>query len=227
MQGRPTVVELVGLAGAGKSTLARALLTAGADVELDLPLSRVGSAASQAAAMASFVVPYLREARGTAWFTRDQARGLGYLRAWQHALTRHRTTESAYLLMDHGPLFRLAQLDAFGPPVTSTPSFRRWWDATLDTWAGLLDVVVWLDAPEELLVRRIRSRDQRHVLREADDDESRWFLGRYRASYDRVLERVEKRGAGKVMSLRTDIEAPSALALQVRRRLSGGAQLDV
>jgi hypothetical protein len=171
-------------------------------------------------------VPYLRDARGSAWFTRDEVRGLGYLRAWQKTLTRPRAG-SPSVVLDHGPLFRLAQLDAYGPPVASTTAFRRWWDVTLDQWVDLLDVVVWLDAPEELLVRRIRSRDQRHVLRDADDDAARLFLGRYRASYERVLDRVRQRSPGAVLSLRTDVETPAALALQVTQRISGEAQLDV
>ncbi len=225
VQGGRTVVELVGLAGAGKSTLAREL-AGEPTVQLGLPLTRGRAAVAQATAVAPFAVPYLRDARGSAWFTRDEVRGLGYLRAWQKALTRPRAG-SPCVVLDHGPLFRLAQLDAYGPPVASTAAFRRWWDVTLDQWVDLLDVVVWLDAPEELLVRRIRSRDQRHVLRDADDDAARLFLGRYRASYERVLDRVRQRSPDAVLSLRTDVETPAALALQATQRISGEAQLDV
>jgi shikimate kinase len=225
VQGGRTVVELVGLAGAGKSTLARELAAEPA-VQLGLPLTRVRSAVAQATAMAPFAVPYLRETRGSAWFTRDEVRGLGYLRAWQKALTLRRAGSSCVVL-DHGPLFRLAQLDAVGPPVTSTAAFRRWWEVTLDEWADLLDVVVWLDAPEELLVNRIRSRDQRHVLRNADDDAARRFLGSYRRSYAHVIDLVRQRSPGAVLSLRTDVETPASLARQVTRRISREAQLDV
>jgi hypothetical protein len=222
---RPALVELVGLAGAGKSTLARELASGDAAVQVGLPLSRTGSAAAQAAALAPFVAPWLRDARGTSWFTRDQARGMGYLHAWRALAARQ--SGRRLVVLDHGPLFRLAQLDAFGPPVTATPAFRRWWEGMLGDWSDLLHLVVLLDAPEELLVQRIRSRDQRHVLREADDDTSRWFLERYRVSYDRVLDEVRRRSPDAVLSLRTDLEAPSALASQVERRLSNEAQFDV
>jgi len=221
-QGRPLVVELVGLAGAGKTTLARELAAGEPAAQLGLPLSRPVSAAAQAAATVLLLLPYVRHARGTAWFTRDQVRGLGHLRAWPEALRR---TRAPWVLLDHGPLFRLAQLDAFGPAVTATASFRRWWADTVDQWAATLDVVVWLDAPEEQLIRRIRSRDQRHVLREAGDEASRTFLARYRASYDQVLERVRRKAPHAVMSLQTDVEPPSVLARRVRHRLE--ARLDV
>jgi shikimate kinase len=223
--GRSTVVELVGLAGAGKTTLARELVTSDPSVRLDLPPSRARSALAQAAGVAPFVLPHLRGSRGGGWFTRDQVRGLGYLRTWRAALGRV-GPEPRLLLLDHGPLFRLAQLDAFGPPVAETAAFRRWWEARVEEWAGRLDLVVWLDAPEELLVRRIRGRDQKHVLRTADDDASLEFLARYRASYERVLARVREISPGAVLTLRTDTAAPPALAVEVRRRLVHEAHLD-
>jgi shikimate kinase len=223
---RPTVVELVGLAGSGKSTLARELASGETDVRLGLPLSRAGSAVAQAAAAAPFVLPYLRETRGTAWFSRHEIRDLGYLRAWRGSLPPL-TLNTSCIVLDHGPLFRLARLDAFGPPVTSTTAFRRWWDAALDDWAALIDVVVWLDAPDEELIRRIRTRDQQHGLREVDDVAASRFLGTYRASYELVLQQVRRRSPRAMLSLRTDLEPPAVLARKVRQQLSGKAELDV
>lgn len=216
------VVELVGLAGSGKSTLARALVAADPHVQLGLPLSRAASAAAQAAAVGPFVLPYLRQCRGTAWLDRSQMRGLGYLLAWRRSLDRP-APHRPHLFLDHGPLFQLARLDALGPPVTSTARFRRWWDRTLDDYAGLLDVVVWLDAPEEVLLQRIRSREQRHVLRGADEDAARRFFDAYRVSYGRVLERVRQRSPGAVLDLRTDLETPAELGAHVLRRLTAPA----
>jgi adenylate kinase family enzyme len=217
-QGARAVVELVGLAGSGKSTLARELVASDPRIELGLPMSRAASAAAQVAAGAPFVLPYLRECRGTAWLDRAEARGLGYLLAWRKSLNRP-TTKRSPVLFDHGPLFHLARLDALGPPLTSTVSFRRWWERTLDDYAELLDVVVWLEAPDDLLLRRILSRNQPHALREADDDAARRFFAAYRASYRAVLTRVEHRRPGAVLEMRSDRETPSELGERVRRRL--------
>lgn len=214
-----TAVELVGLAGSGKSTLARRLVATDPRIQLGLPLSRGASAAAQVAAVAPLAVRYLREFRGTAWLDRGEMRGLGYLHAWRRSIARPTTTRPPYLVLDHGPLFHLARLRAFGPPVTSTARFRRWWDETLDDYADLLDVVVWLDAPDDLLLRRISSRDQRHVIRGADADAARRFFDAYRASYGVVLERVRQRSPGAVLHLRTEAATPSELGDHVRRRL--------
>lgn len=221
---RPRLVELVGLAGSGKSTLARELAAREPDVRIGVPLSRAASATAQAVAVAPFVAPYLRECRGTPWFGRGDVRGLGYLQAWHRSLTRPATAD-ACVVLDHGPLFRLARLDTFGPPVTTTTRYRRWRETTLDEWADLLDVVVWLDAPDEVLLRRIRGREQRHVLRSAGDEASRTFLRDYRASYAGLLERVRERSPGAVLALRTDQAAPPELATEVLRRLRPQARL--
>jgi shikimate kinase len=224
--GGGVVVELAGLAGAGKSTLAREL-AADPTVRLGVPLSRVRSALAQGQVVARFAIPYLAEAAGSAWFDRDQLRGAGYLRAWLRPLARARSQEHV-LVLDHGPLFRLAQLDAFGPPLTSTPAFARWRDAMIEAYARRLDAIVWLDAPDDLLVRRIRTREQRHVLRGADDESAHLFLERYRASYTRIVEQLDQRAPGRVLSLRTDGDPPEMLARQVRRHLGlEAAQLDV
>ena len=219
VQRRATVVELVGLAGAGKSTLARELLADTPTAQLGVPLSRPRSAAAQVRGAMKFVAPYVREARGTPWFTRDQLRGIGSLIAWRSDLNRGALATHP-VLWDHGPLFRLAQLDAYGPHVITTKAFRDWWRNTLDDWTRMIDLVVWLDAPDPVLVSRVRSRDQRHQLREADDYSAHQFIERYRASYAEVLTTYCERSAGSVLRLRTDLETPSALALHVQTLLA-------
>lgn len=218
---RAPVIELVGLAGVGKTTLARELADRDRDIQRGLPVHRIASARSQAAAMAPFVLPYLRHVAGTAWFSRWQVRGLGYLRAWQ-GLVGSVGDEASCVVLDHGPLFWLASLDALGPPVTTTAAFRRWWDAAVDEWAGLLDLVVWLDASDDLLLSRVGSRDQRHVLNGMDEASAQVFLARYRTSYDRVLARVRVRAPGSVLVLGTDAATPGSLAREVHQRLCRG-----
>jgi adenylate kinase family enzyme len=225
-QERPAIVELVGLAGVGKSTLARELAAADPTLQLGVPLSRLRSARAQVAAATPFVVPYLRHATSTDWFPRYQVRGLGYLHAWRRSLDQVPAGVTCVVL-DHGPLFWLATLDALGPRLTATATFRGWWQRTLADWADLLDVVVWLDAPDELLVQRIRERAQQHVLLGASDDESEVFLARDRASYERVREQLACRAPGKAVSHRTEVGSAPELARTVRLQLARRVHVDV
>lgn len=221
------IVELVGPAGAGKTTLADLVSADGDEVRLGLPLG--GAERRRAHAVAALrVVPACLRSRGERrWFTADEIRAMGYLDAWQRRAARP-ATAGGTVLLDHGPVFRLAQLDEFGPPATTDPAFRRWWDGSVRRWAGLLDVVVRLDAPDDVLAARIRSRDQQHVVKGAADAAISAFLERYRTAYDRVLGRLvaaaEQCGSPiEVVTVRTDREAASRIADRVGAALRKAA----
>jgi hypothetical protein len=119
------------------------------------------------------------------------------------------------VVFDHGPLFRLTLLAEFGPPLIAGARFRRWWDATLARWADRLDAVVVLDAPDDVLLPRIRSREQRHAVQDASDEEAWRLLGRYRAAYDMVLASLVATGQVALFRFDTRHSTPDAIAADV------------
>jgi hypothetical protein len=184
------VIELAGPAGAGKTTLASALRVADTrGATIGVHVGRWGLAAGLAS-----LAPGLTAARMSApgrWWTRDELRDLAYLSAWRGLVSRGDGGRGHHgqglLLLDHGPVFRLTSLLAFGPPMVTTPSFERLWTGLAGDWGRLLDCVVWLDAPDDVLLRRIAGRAQQHRIRGAGVDEATRFLARYRAAYRTTL----------------------------------------
>jgi hypothetical protein len=122
------------------------------------------------------------------WFTWAETRAMIYVSAWRGGLDRNR--DRRLTVFDHGPVFRLATLREFGPQITRTVTFGRWWDRSLDDWTRLIDQIVWLDAADAILLRRIRSREQSHLIKDVGETEARRFLDRYRGVYTRILERM-------------------------------------
>ena len=211
------VVELAGPAGAGKTTLAR--LVAAADPSSTTVGLRTGRPRLALASMGA--LPRLAAARVVApgrWWTRDELRDLAYLRAWRAAVGREQDADGL-LLLDHGPVFRLASLRANGPAMAGSKPFDTLWTGLARDWGRLLDVVVWLDAPDGVLLRRIDARSRAHRIRGADEDRAAGFLARYRAAYRTTLDVVTSGGA-RLVELDTASGSPDELAAAVRAALS-------
>ncbi len=208
------VVELAGPAGAGKTTVARALVRS-------LPGARLGSPPGRLATIRSVVTtaPVLLASRSLAapgrWWSEAELRSVGYLLAWQHELRDAVAGEP--LLLDHGPVFRLAMLVAGQPQALRHPVFGPWWWRTATTWGRLLDMVVVLDAPTDDLIARIEARPREHRVRGADPREVERFVDAYRVAFDQVLRVVSHEGTPVV---RVDTAAPpEVVADAVRARL--------
>jgi hypothetical protein len=204
------VVELAGPAGAGKTTLADTLRQQDERIVVGLPVSRLGILAGLGGAAATLA--RARMAAPGRWWTRGELRSVAYLRAWQGpAASRDET-----VLLDHGPAFRLAYL-LDGPPMAHTASFQSWWTRTGVSWGRLLHAVILLDAPDDVLLRRIDERDRGHRIRGVGRGDGAAFLARYRAAYDAVLDVL---GAAGTRVIRVDTSTtPEAIGAIVQARL--------
>jgi thymidylate kinase len=102
--------------------------------------------------------------------------------------------------------------------MSATPAFRRWWLETAVAWGLLLDTVVWLDAPDDVLIERIRERGRSHRVKGAPEDQARLFLARHRAAYDATLDVLNRTGT-RVIRVDTSTAPASALAAGLAERL--------
>ncbi len=112
---------------------------------------------------------------------------MAYLEAGLHVLGQQGAKNGSVTLLDLGPIYRLAFLREFGPEITTSQLYKRWWASLLDQWAATLDMVIWLDAPDAILLERIRARDQRHTIKEQSEQEAFEVLARYRTSFEQTI----------------------------------------
>ncbi len=184
------VVELAGLAGAGKSTIARTLQRQGETFQLkDYPyyrrLEHLRFFIHNGLALLPTWVQ-LKQERGR-WFTRRELAWMMIGVGWYRFFERRSLRDGPIFLLDQGAIFLLAQLYAFGPECLHCIGAEKWWQKVFDRWARVLDLVVWLDAPERILLERIRTRNELHVAKDWPDTEALDFLRRYRTAYEQVL----------------------------------------
>lgn len=202
-RGRAVIVELVGPAGAGKSTLAQGVSATDKSIRsglslwglprIDLIRSALALAPTIAAAALGGAASRLRPGEIA------QMIRLGALRrAVRREAQRHRV-----ILLDEGPVFALSWLDVFfkrnGDRVPAA-----WRRRVVADWALLLDVVVFIDASDSTLVQRIRTRDKPHMVKDLPDAEIHGFAEGFRAAFDRVIAELSKAGHLIVDALNTD-----------------------
>lgn len=211
---RPLVAELAGVAGAGKTTLLRQLARDGRFAE-GVRMRRRHYARSLGALALALLPAYAQRAQPLRWPSRDELRSMVYLHAWQRAVRRPQAGAQVRLL-DHGPVFRLAALRAWALPPQAHPAYVYWWERSLEQWRATLDLVIWLDAPDEVLIERINQRARGHAVKQRPAAEARAFLARYRAAFEQILARMAGPGGPAVLRIDTAGADLAAIAEQVR-----------
>lgn len=188
-QKTPLIVEIVGLAGAGKTTLSRLMSQQKGRILIgpELELRKINHIPIFAAQAPSLLPVLFQSCPTSRWFTWDEIKAMAYLNGWPRVLDQQATNQNVTILLDHGPIFKLATLNAFGPERLKKQSAEKWWKNMFEQWANTLDMIVWLDAPDTILRDRINKRVQKHIVKGKTQQETERFLATYRKSYEQIL----------------------------------------
>jgi thymidylate kinase len=219
---RAVVVELVGPAGAGKTTLAHGVSAADATVRSGLSLwglPRRRLLRSALALVPTIIGAGINRTPLRAGEVAQMIR-LGALRS----VVEDEASQHRVIILDEGPVFALSWLEVFfsrnGDRVPA--SWRR---RVIAEWATLLDVVVFIDASDITLASRIRTREKDHMVKDLPDEEIFGFSAGFRRAFERAVGELSEAGHIVVDSLKTDAgpvdENTGHLMAKLQRRRNG------
>ncbi len=217
-------VEIVGVAGSGKSTLTDALAGHGADWRVADSLHTrapahwpyVLRALPSAARVARLGV---REGPALTW---DELKFVMYVTEWERFLRTHEIFGRGCTILDQGPVFALARLLWTEKPVTLTRRFEVWVEEMLERWSRSLTAILWLDAPADVLIGRINGRSQPHEAKGVAASTAADVVRRHRAAYDRLFDVLGRLGRPPVLSFDTSVVPVSAIADAVAAFIADG-----
>lgn len=185
---RPLLVELMGPAGAGKTTVLRALGAADPRLRAGFRVERGVAAVPWIVRSGLALAPMMGSlARRAPHMLVDNSIGLLRLKVFEFALPAWHAAGQRALLLDEGPLFLLARLRVHSVRAPAIETVSTFWYRAREHWRRTIDAIIWLDATDDTLIARIRARRKRHRVKQVDDDQTRRFLAHYRAAYREVL----------------------------------------
>jgi thymidylate kinase len=195
--GRPLVFEIAGPPGAGKSTLVRSLASSGPDIvavgrrQRSIGNALAGGRAAASVARIALASPASR--RPARWEIEKMCRLVALTAIARRGAARRRAAGRA-VVFDQGPVYTLSRLVDLAERSSNVPAVRRWWRSALDECAATLDLLVVLDASDDVLLRRIRARAKTHRAKDAEPAAARALLARERSAYDVVASELAARG---------------------------------
>lgn len=211
---RPLLIEVMGPAAVGKTSLVRTLRSKDDRIRAGLDVPRTRWFPLLAGKVATLLPVWVLRYRRDRWFTWNELKSIAFLDAWYRASQRQTFPDALATVIDHGPVYRLARLREFGPSIVRSEPFQRWWRASLDGWLNALDIVVWLDAPDVILLRRVEERGHWFLSEDRPNADKREFLARYRRAFTETFGM----GTGhepRVIRLRSDQYSLTEMADEV------------
>jgi deoxyadenosine/deoxycytidine kinase len=185
------IVEFVGPAGSGKSTLSKALLERLRDAKIltrptykkveNIPFFVRNLLCS----LPLIFQIYLRsDRRYSLWY---HLTAIVTINGWDRLIKESAAKDKALFLIDQGPVYMITFETLFGSRRVESDIMRDYWERIFKNWAETIDYIIWLDTSLPELTERIRKRETVHGVKALNDSEAYKYLESYRQTYEAVV----------------------------------------
>lgn len=217
------MAEIIGPAGAGKSTLSALLNKSNLQIEAGITiwgLPRSLLAKSTFISVPTVARILLEEKE----LNISNSKQIIRLRAfYQHLIMEKQLSKEARsksvnrmidaVFLDEGIVFALSKLRADWKEYKGY--MQNWEKETLNQWSKVLNTIIWLDAPNDILIERIRIREKSHRMKFQPADEIHNFLDEYRSAYTNIVKRFQSLNDVTVIKFDTAENSLETIAAEI------------
>jgi shikimate kinase len=201
---RPYIIEMVGVAGTGKSTLRKAIMQRNKRFKYFDLRGSISYIPFLFKLTLIWLPLYLIKYRHTRWFTMQEIRNIGYLDTWISRIRYKSQLNNDIYIIEPGSVYWLSCLRGNGPEITKHPRFQNWLKYEFQHWASALDAIIWLDAPEAVCLQRVHIRDQWHQFLEYSDESALEELCYFQKKYAELVPEMASQYPIRVFKFRSD-----------------------
>jgi len=191
------IIQLCGLYGSGKSTLRSVMSRYGIDGILwEYRLPRLRNLHRFCFSVIWIMPALIAAGIDRDWFKRFKL--ILYLNVLAQDLSLYKHARRGVLLWDEGPIAHHVFLRVRVGKCRNQFIIDRILDKNARKLAGVLDGMIWLDAPDHTLIRRVKSRPQPHILKNTSWDDAGRFYVDNRRIYEQIISAWENHGVRMV-----------------------------
>jgi thymidylate kinase len=188
------VVELVGVAGVGKSTLYDTLEKKGfpqLKCQITPPVWEISTTPFFIKNVLLILPIIIRQLfNSDRQLTRREIAFLAILNGWHKELRKEIAKTNKITVIDQGPISFIAHLAVWGPQSLFDSNMQKWWEKVYKSWKHSIDVVVMLDTSDEELKARVNHRPQDHFLKGESDSQLIYWNSKYRIIYEQIVNNL-------------------------------------
>jgi len=226
---RPRIIELVGPPGSGKTTVTEILKTKNKNVSVeifpfinnrkDLPFF-----ALNLMRLTPDIFHFFLNAKGKRFPAKRDIALMTILTGWNLTLKKITSSNDQMVILEEGAICLLAKLNGFGSDVLRETCAAGWWHKTNRKWAHTLDMVIVLDTPNDVLLKRIRSRELQYEIKNMPNEEAHQYLAQIQEAETHAISNLKDEEDGPaVFHLSTLDKSPDQIATEINNILCSGS----
>jgi deoxyadenosine/deoxycytidine kinase len=206
------IIEFAGVAGAGKTTIEELLLQRNSGIKMmtQPPIHNyyphlLGSCLCFGIRLIIYNRKVCRMTLRSAWLC-------ALLNCWNKHLHKH-SRDGKEVVINPGPVYWLTALRKIGASVPKCGSFYRMWENMMCEWAYSVDILIFLEAPIEVIINRLMTRDP--WRKPGSEDYWRKYYASMQEDYAEVIDMMRAVSDLKTLRFRSDLNSPDEIVKEI------------